>query len=144
MVEHERAQFLKSTIAASVDPSLAFDIILGIGGELWTKTVIGARCAERWRFCVISIDQSPVLLAEEDWAGPPEVRRVSDWVESFEVALLLLGGKWHEAFVLAIHPDFRPRVWPLVLTLSRFQQVQGPVRRLGRWREYCGVADQGS
>jgi hypothetical protein len=133
----DKLDWIRRMMAPSIDQSIAYDVVIGIGGELWSRTIVGVRDADQWRFCVNSIDQSGELLNDDDRGDEPtEIRRVSIWVDSFDLALLLLGGWWYRTYPRVVHAEFRPRVWQLVSMLDRFDVGQ---TKLDRWKDCCGV-----
>jgi hypothetical protein len=72
----------------------AGEVILDIGAEGGSLTIEGVKAAHGWRFRMVKDDASYALLDEDD--RPAEYRREdwvksSDWVESLEAALALLG-----------------------------------------------------
>jgi hypothetical protein len=77
------------------------EVILEIGFEGGSFTIVGIKAADGWRF----------RLARRGL----ESRHQSDWVESWEGALALLDRyPWHMLAPMQVHRDFRGQVWAAV------------------------------
>jgi hypothetical protein len=130
----------------STDPSGSkSEVILKVGAEGGSVALIGIRGTHGWLFRTTSVDQTAMLLSEEDRKGPPlhgqqEIHHESDWVDSWETALARLDEyPWHKLYPLLVHPEFQQPIWALVQ--SRFENEPSE-RSLGRWRELCEGSKQ--
>ena len=100
------------------------EVVLDVGSEGGSLTIVGVRAADGWHFRFVR-DESTLcaLLNAEDREGL-KIRRQSDWVQSFESALALLDQyPWHELCPLQVHPDFKRQTWAAVQ--KRFR-ARGP------------------
>jgi hypothetical protein len=123
---------------------LVSELVLGVGAELGSIELLGTRAARGWLFHTSIKDQSIWLLNEED-RGDLVSQHASEWVDSWEAALALLDKyPWHRLHPLAVHPEFKQKIWAAVQ--ERFQKErrsvggQGSFRHyLEPWRKLCGV-----
>ncbi len=87
------------------------EIVLKVGGEGGSLTLLRIKAASGWRFRVIR-DESTLrgLLNEEDCEGL-EFWSQSDWIDSWESALAHLDKHpWHLFVPLRVHPDFKRQI----------------------------------
>lgn len=112
-------------------------VILMVGAEGGGITLYGKRSATGWRFRQDFVDQTPWMLDE------PEIRRESQWLESWGEALRDLDRQaWYRYAVIRVHPEFRDALW--VAARERIEESNLPESRrkslLEKWRQRCGIA----
>jgi hypothetical protein len=115
----------------------AVEVILKIGAEGGSLTMVGMRAANGCRFRLVR-NESVLreLLNAEDRVGL-QFWQQSDWVESLEGALTLLDRyPWHLLSSLQVHPDFRQQVWAAVEERHRTDDRSGSDRP-DRWHRLC-------
>jgi hypothetical protein len=118
------------------------EVILEIGAELGSSTLLGTRTAHGWRFRSRTIDQSAWLLSDDDdFEGLSY--RLSDWVDSWEEALALLDKyPWHRLHPLVVHPEFAQRLWTVVQEKFAVDQSESELARMAfqQWRKTTSTA----
>jgi hypothetical protein len=119
----------------------AGEVILDIGAEGGSLTIVGTRAPDGWRFRLVRDETTlRALFNAEDREGL-EFWHQTDWVQSFESALALLDRyPWHRLYPLQVHPDFRQQVWAAVQ--QRYDKERGGdpdrlQRSRDRWRRLC-------
>jgi hypothetical protein len=106
------------------------EIIVEIGAEGGSITLVGVRSGAGWRYQTSGVDWTPELLDEK------RVQHESDPVQSWEAALRLLDNyPWHALVPVHVHPEFRGRIWAAVQ--KRFDDHPRASSGLDRWREFC-------
>ena len=122
---------------AHSDHAEAGEVIVKVGAEGGSLTLVGIKAANGWRFRAIRNESTLYdLLSEEDREGLV-FRDESDWVDSFDASLALLDKyPWHLLIPLQVHPDFRRQVWTAVEERYRTDKREGP-DRLDRWDRLC-------
>ena len=114
------------------------EIVLAVGGEGGSLTIVAVRGADGWHFRFVR-DKSTLrtLLNAED-RGVLEFWCQSDWVQSFESALALLDQyPWHKLYPLQVHPDFKRQTWAAIQKQFDEDERGDPHRNLERWSELC-------
>jgi hypothetical protein len=114
------------------------EVILEVGAELGSLTLLGTRAAHGWRFRIQTIDQSAWLLSDDDEDTGPKTYRLSDWVDSWEEALALLDKyPWHRLHSLVVHPEFAQRVWTAVQEKFAVDPTESELARMAfqQWRK---------
>ena len=109
------------------------EIILQVGAEGGSLTLYGSRTASGWQFSLSVNDSSPLLLDEGDAAIQHTSSSVTTWADA--IALLDTYPHWAEFYPLAVHPDFRKRVWKEVE--NRLNQAGRDQHFLDQWRNAC-------
>lgn len=123
------------------DQGGAGEIILMIGFEGGSWTIMGIRTGDGWRFRM-KTNTLALCDNEEDRA---RYIRASDWVDSFEAALALIDRyPWHILVPMEVHPDFRLAVWLAVEERRRRNVIAGPDDPwrdiyINEWRYLCHV-----
>jgi hypothetical protein len=106
------------------------EVIIEVGAEGGSITLIGFRTAQGWVFSRKVIDQTPELI-DEDW-----IETNSDCVHSWEAAVELLDRyPWSKLYPISVHPDFREKIWSAVQERVGGDENSG--LQLSRWREIC-------
>lgn len=122
-------------------PTGAMEVILEVGGEGWSKTLIGTRSESGWRFRIVTDegtmydfladDDRPAEYRHEDWV------HVSDWIETWDAALASLGRHWHRFFPIKVHPDFKQTIWSAV-QMRLAEDDDESEHRVSVWSTRCG------
>jgi hypothetical protein len=113
-----------------VEPNNQGQLIVEVGAEGGSISVLGFRTEGGWRFTRAVGDQTPELI-DEAW-----IQSKSGCVDSWEAALKLLDQyPWWKLYPLSIHPEFRQRIWSAVQ--ERLRNDEGPGVKLSRWLELC-------
>jgi hypothetical protein len=103
------------------------ETILELGAELGSLTLVGRRTGADWQFCLALVDQSGLLLDDEE-----EVRRTSDWVDGWSAALRELDELgWVCLTPIVVHEEFRARI--LEAVRERLGKEPDSERELARW-----------
>jgi hypothetical protein len=111
------------------------EVILELGAEGGSLTLVGTKAAHGWRFRMIR-DESTLrdLLSEEDCEGL-ELQSESSWVDSWEAALALFDKyPWHLLYPLRVHPHFVTQIWAAVRECLRNDPRSEQHHELERWR----------
>jgi hypothetical protein len=88
-------------------PEESSEVILKIGAEGGSNTLNGIPHGTEWRYFT-SVNES-VLSGEFDELGS---RRDPGCVDSWDAALRLVDRyPWHRLYAVAVHPQFKERVW---------------------------------
>ena len=107
------------------------ELILLVGAEGGGVALYGIRTDDGWRFQRNVVDQSPLMLDED------EIRHDSKFVSSWEEALALLDQyPWRQLSPIRVHREFRQHVWAVVK--KRYTGANAE-RDLERWRDRCAV-----
>jgi hypothetical protein len=97
------------------DQGEAGEIILKIGFEGGSHTILGIKAADGWRFRLVRDETTFRDLLQAEYTQGLELWHQSDWVNSFDTALALLDpNPWHMLCPLEVHSDFRDQVWATV------------------------------
>lgn len=107
------------------------EIILEVGFEGGSLTILGVNSAPGWRFCVVRDETTmAALLDEEDLAGEP-LWDACGWFDSLESALARLDKyHWHKGLPLQVHADFRRQI-----CAAEEDGFARDVREAASWRE---------
>lgn len=107
------------------------EIILWAGVEGGGIKLFGIRLDGGWRFQRNVVDQTPLMLDEE------EIRHDSMFTSSWEEALALLDRyPWHRFSPIRVHPEFRQAVWAAVEARYTGRKAE---EDLERWRDRCAM-----
>jgi hypothetical protein len=110
-------------------------IILKIGAEGGDLTLYGDRTESGWLFSLSVYDCSPLMLDEDDGGGAAIQYRSSPVTSWADAIALLDKHPWAKLHPLAVHADFRKRVWNEVeIRLSNDARGQDA---LEKWRRVC-------
>jgi hypothetical protein len=122
---------------AHSDRAEAGEVIVKVGAEGGSWTLVGIKAVNGWRFRAIRNEAALYdLLSEEDREGL-EFRHESDWVETWESALSLFDTyPWHLLRPLHVHPDFRLRTWTAVQDRCR-KDSRAEMGDLDCWGRLC-------
>jgi hypothetical protein len=88
------------------------EVILEVGAEGGSLTLVGTKVEHGWRFQMIRDESSfEDILTEEDCKGL-ELQSESSWVGSWEAALALFDKyPWHLLYPVRVHPHFVTQIW---------------------------------
>lgn len=112
------------------------EIIVQVGAEGGDVTLYGVRTDDGWLFSLNVYDCSLLLLDEDEGGAATQYR--SSPVTSWSDALALLDrNPWATLHPLAVHPEFRKKVWNEVQ--RRLGRNEDDHRALTKWREICEV-----
>jgi len=115
---------------------LAREQIVVSGVEGGGVTLYGERTPEGWRFMAEFVDQTPMMLADDE--NQTEIRNLKPVTESWEEALKNLDQMdWLKFPARMVHKEFRQRIWDAVR--ARLGGDERNANRLERWRERCGI-----
>jgi acetoin utilization deacetylase AcuC-like enzyme len=120
------------------DITAAPRLLVSIGAEGGAIALYGdmADPAHR-RFKVVVIDQTPMLLSEDD--GGPEIRRDSGWLPTWSEAMLALGKyPWPHLHVLFVDPEVTDGVWEALQEYVGRSTQTIRDSAMSRWRRACG------
>src|ERR1700694_1651688 len=107
------------------------EVILRVGAEGGAITIYGVRTQDGWRFQRNVVDQTPLMLDEE------EIRHDSAFTSSWEEALVLLDRyPWPRFYPIQVHPEFRQAIWAAV---QKRYAGKNAAEDLERWQDRCGV-----
>ena len=85
------------------------EVVVEVGVEGGSLTVFGERTDRGWRFSLYVNDSTPVFLDEEP------IQYKSNKVQSWDAAIALLDNyQWWRFSPIAVHPEFRKKVWEAV------------------------------
>ena len=115
-------------------PKSEFIVITGVEGG--GVTLYGERTEHGWRFFGSFVDQTPLMLADDE--DQREIRRETGSTESWDEALKLLDQLgWLNLPAVMVHKEFRQKVWNAVQL--RLGSDEKNARNLKRWRERCMI-----
>lgn len=101
------------------------EVILEVGAEGGSLTLLGIRTGRGWRFRRGVREQ-----IDEDASS-----HASDWVDSWQDALVILDRyPWRELYPITVHREFRQQVWAAV---EREFGHDPSGRRAEQWRRLC-------
>ena len=111
------------------------EVIVEVGAEGGSLTLFGVRTKQGWLFSRNVIDQSLMLLDDEE----AEIRHDSESVDSFTAALGLLDKyPWQHLCPMEVHPEFRGLILEAVTARYKAENETN-ARRLPDWVELCSV-----
>jgi hypothetical protein len=110
----------------------ANQVILLLGAELGSITVLGAKEDDKWNFIIEVEDCAGAELLDE------EVVRHVDRASSLEEAFKSLDRyRWYWLYPITVHADFRAALWKAVNDRLASGHEQSHI--LDRWRTACGL-----
>jgi len=113
-------------------------VILEVGAEGGSITLLGVQTADGWRFRLKSTDHSDTFFDESHEAadsGPNDSRTADSWPAALK---LLDSYPWHRLYPLEVHPDFREIVFDAVAARYGSKDAD-PWDQLSKWRDVCGM-----
>jgi len=113
-------------------------VILKVGAEGGSITLLGMHAADGWRFRLKSTDHSDTIFDESCEAAdssPNDSRTADSWLAALE---LLDSYPWHRLYPLEVHPDFREIVFDTVAERYGSKDAD-PWDQLSKWRVVCGM-----
>jgi hypothetical protein len=113
------------------------EIIVKVGAEGGDLTLYGARSGNGWLFSLNVFDCTSLLLDEDDGGGPAIQHRSSPVISWSDAIALLDRYPWAKLHPLAVHPEFRKKVWNEAQ--RRLDHNGDNHGALNRWREICEV-----
>lgn len=96
--------------------------------------------SERPRYRVISVDQAPSLLNDEE--GGLEIRRDSGWLPTWSAAMECLGRyPWPHLASTYVDPVVASDLWTALQSYVERTGRPLSAEALGRWREACRIPE---